>query len=765
LKAETTGTDPAALDSFESPDAAQGGNPLDDYTNGEYVGGSLAPENELDPNGMYELDNFIPTVDEVILQRPEAINHLDILDKKYGQSMDDLTALKKGYQDAINSGQLSKEEAESLVMKMELIDAAKAKGETQRARCAELATGLAAEYLEEMRTCSLIGPDQWLGRPHEEGSYYKHIRDDGTEIWLDHTGKPAILPIIDPDYQASITSSNTMVIADEWDTLGSHYPSGSVDRTITFNGEGALSNDNFFGCPISMGIPRAFWVHKAEDASDGMGNNYATKGPNGEFKADIYDQWSADGMTQLTPEDMSQYMQVKVTKVEIVSEPLDYLVEGNDDELVYDHYVVYKNGENVLARVRIVGQGGSIDSGAKTLIKPNGGGDERYYTAASSLGFEIVGDNLDVEVDAHDFISTCRHVVDPGKFIAATGIEKPTDEQAKRAFNENIGFFTDKSWNISQWDPEGQVWQNSVDGPIPNFDSGTYEYGDNYNDRYLSLNQEVSEESPVDCYQTGIFMTGVRGKIHGSNQSDVIMCHGANDFSDYDKENIPGDDQNRVPGDAFYDNMVNGNGGNNVFVGGRGNNIVNSVTFAWLKDGGHDDENWIDFPKRPGGNGYDVENLPNQKCFFHGEGGTNNIHNPLEYDNSEDMGEDPDGGDEGKFIDANATDDYYECTSGNMNFGDKDDPNIDGNAHGICSFDEGTIQGLWDTIEPEWDDAINSVPGAEYLDEISEEWMSMFQDGDGNSYSDTVKEEMDGFFDEAFNGLDESFDFDTETEF
>ena len=92
-----------------------------------------------------------------------------------------------------------------------------------------------------------------------------------------------------------------------------------------------------------------------------------------------------------------------------------------------------------------------------------------------------------------------------------------------------------------------------------------------------------------------------------------------------------------------------------------------------------------------------------------------------------------------------------------MNFGNENDSNLDGIAHGACNFDDTALKQNWDLVVTEWEDAILAVPGAEYLDEISEEWSTMF-DENGESELD---EEMNSFFDEAFNGLDESFDFDT----
>ncbi|MBN1282305.1 MAG: hypothetical protein JXA24_00850, partial [Proteobacteria bacterium] len=656
-KAETVDAESAIEDMFETGStgsSSQGSSALDDYTMGEISGGSYVQQEGAE--GAQWLLDFPPTLEEIVMNNETAINYLDLVEKKFIAAIEDLAALKKSYQDALSSGQISADEAKSLTAKLGLIDKASSKAEAQLDKCRELATGRTLTFMDEQRSCKDLNNDKWIGRPYQEGSIYIHEKSNGNIVYLDNTGKPVRLPIIDPDYQAQITTDGSLAVLDPSQVMAMEYR-GSTDLILGLTKASLKDNGHEFGCPISLNMPRYFWVKRDPEGVYGEEWALNPSSDNSEFKMELYDQWN--GTTQLTPPDISEYMQVSVTDIVLESIALPAHVSGDSQQAVYDQYVTFQHGDDVIARIQITGFQTSDNLPSATMLS-----NDVNFVAASSVGFELHGDNQVAHVDASKFKSTCRHITPD--LASKLGIKSPEDS-ADLAFDENIGFFTDKDWNIKQWDALDEAWE---DGPVPDFDSGSYAYG-NYNDRYMSETQFPGDSIPYSSYRTGVFISGVRGHIQGSTQNDVIVTCGANDLSDYEKQHLPIEEQMRTKDDPFYTNYIDStSGGNDVAIVGGGDNLVNGATFVWVKDSGRKDENYINFPEPdlPEG-GRDVYNLPNHKCFFYGKGnGTHYIYNPIDWSETmygetiEDENEVVPIGEQ--FEEGFNTDDYYSWTSG-----------------------------------------------------------------------------------------------------
>ncbi|MFA4973725.1 MAG: hypothetical protein WC683_14030 [bacterium] len=753
-KAETVDTDTSSEDVYESDSSSSStdsSSALDDYTMGEIENGAYtAPDGT---EGAEWLANFPPTVEEICMNNENAINYLDLVEKKYAAAVSDLATLKEEYEKSLASGTLTAEEAKSLTAKLALIDAASSKAKAQVEQCRNLATDRSATFMDEARCCQDLNNDKWIGRPFKEGSIYIHENSDGTIVYVDCNGKPTTLPIADPDYQASLTTGDSL-FASDFPPMTDAYP-GSTDRVLTFN-EASLSNTNEFGCPISMNIPRYFWVRR--DPENPLGTDYAlTDDASGnQFKMELYDQW--DGATQLTPPDLSEWMQVAVTDVVVESEPLAECVGSDPSQLVYDHYVTYYGGENgtdVVARVQITGcQRDNYETDTPNSVTTTLSNDV-LVIAASSVGFELHGDNQNVAIDCSTFKSTCRHVVENLHDVLGIGNCPSSDDgSAKRSWNDNIGFFENKTWTTDIWDANEKVEDGEwVDATVPDWNGGdAYSYGD-CNDRYMPVGDDNLYDKGValSTIRTGVFISGVRGKITGTEYNDVIATCGANDFSEYDKDHLPEDAQVRTADQGLYKNFIDSWGGNDIAIVGSGDNYVKDATFVYIKDSERGDLNQITFPERPTiENGYKDEDRPNQKCFFYGKGrGESWVYNPIEGQTLDDQViKDGDGaGVVGAFDEGYATDDYYNWDSGTAAFGNQYDKGIKNNA-AHADFDATAFSQNWSEDVGDWEDDLYAVPSEDDMDLSELNW------DDLSGQQSELDAEMNSFFDEAFGGLE-----------
>jgi len=759
-KNQTTGTDAAAQsieDSFESPlddpsstesDGSNGtGSPLDDYTMGEIEGGSYVSTPGAE--GAEWLTDFPPTVEEVIMNNENAINYMDILERKYLTANEDLAELKKSYEDALASGTLTTVEAQGMSSKIALINEAMSKAEAQLDKCRELATTRAGEFIDEMRACKDLNNDGWIGRPYQSGSVYQHENADGSITYLDSEGKPTTLPIMDPDYQASVVNDDSLQVLDPSQAMQHKYGS-TTDLVLGLTKSALTGNDHRFGCPIEVNIPRYFWVKR--DPEKTMGKDYLVNCPEDsiDMKMELYDEW--DGTTQLTPPDLSEYMQVSVTDVIVESVELPAHVGSDPEAKVYDQYIIFKNGTDTISRIQITGFRTADPMPVATPLS-----NDVNFVAASSVGLGLVGDNQNVRIDCGSMKSTARHVY--SNMASDLGITHAANTDSERAFDENIGFFSQKDWRTTYWDPVDEEWKNGHD---PTFNEGTYQYGD-YSDRYVSINDRPPDEEQYSAYQTGVFISGVRGDITGTEYNDVIETCGANDMSDYERERLPDDQKVRRPGDPFYANRVVSGGGNDVVVAGQGDNFIDGATFVWIRNNTYEDNNYINFPLVDQVTGYDAERVGNQKCYLHVEGGTNYVYNPQEASDSleaELLGLDTDGDDEADpegmadAIDEGLNhDDYYERTgSAEVLFANAQDKNIEfTHNESYAGHDDKLLGQTWsdeEIYQAAWEQALYSTPGEGDYDGEAQEYFDELLPSQSE-----IDEEMNGFFDEWFGDI------------
>ncbi len=749
-KSDSVDADTSSEDVYESDSSTSStdsSSALDDYTMGEIENGAYTAVDGTE--GAEWLANFPPTVEEICLNNENAINYLDLVEKKYVAAVSDLATLKEEYEKSLASGTLTAEEAKSLTAKLALIDAASSKAQAQVEQCRNLATDRAATFMDEARCCQDLNNDKWIGRPFDEGSIYIHENSDGTIVYVDYQGKPTTLPIADPDYQACVTTGDSL-FASDFPPMTNAYP-GSTDRVLTFN-EDSLQNTNEFGCPISMNIPRYFWVKR--DPESTYGANYAIdpSSENGEFKMQLYDQW--DGATQLTPPDLSEWMQVAVTDVVVESEPLAECVGSDPSLLVYDHYITYLGGESgtdVIARIQITGAQSDGTPNPVTTTLSN----DIPVIAASSVGFELHGDNQNVAIDCSGFKSTCRHVVENLHDVLGIGNCPSSDDgSAERSWNDNIGFFENKTWTTEKWDANADVEDGEwVDAEVPDWNGDdAYAYGA-FNDRYMNAAEDDLYDKGVafSTIRTGVFISGVRGKITGTEYNDVIATCGANDFSEYDKEHLPEEAQIRTADQGFHRNFIDSWGGNDTVIVGTGDNYVKNATFYYCKDSERDDLNQVTFPERPGiEDGYKDEDRPNQKCFFYSKGrGESWVYNPIEGQTLDDqvIKDEDDVPVTGAFDEGYATDDYYNWDAGTVAFGNQYDKNIQKQAANT-DFDATAFTQNWSEDVGVWEDELYAVPSEDDMDLSELNWDEL------SGQQSELDAEMNSFFDEAFGGLE-----------
>ncbi|MFA4874272.1 MAG: hypothetical protein WC956_04155 [bacterium] len=689
-KAQTTGTDSSSA--------------LDDY-NLTGTPGADAPDNSMDA----WLSTFPPTLAELIAAKPDIINYLDQAAKKYELAIVDLNTLLKQIDDALASGTLNAAEAQSLTKRRPLAVQSIAKCNEQRVEISKQADKQQATWIQEQKSCKDLNNDHWIGRPNVGGSYYVHTNDDGTEVLVDPISKKAVPPpIIDPEYVPELFASDTMEKITKDQAFGT--PKDDAELYLKLKESALQNNNNNFGAPIDIGVPESIWVKR--DPEGFADSKAAMDYKDGHQVMQPAEFTANGGIKQNVPDDLSQYVQVQVAKVVVKSEEIGSL-SGHPEAKLYNTIVEFQDKDhNIIMRIRIDGFEGS--GPAATMLDSG-----KSYVALSSVGFAMHGMSLNGEgqrvspviVDASKYISTGRHILtDTSALGNMTG---PGTDQGDRAFNENIGQFTQKSYVSTKWDATKQEW---VEEDPKDFDTGEYAYG-SYTDRYLGPEDKPPEGSPLKTYATGIFLTGLRGDIKGSEANDLIMTSGVDEFSQYAKDHMPKNLEEMGYDQPMYNNFVDTKTGNDFVVFGKGNNYIQGASAVWGKGLSDDDQNFIllrNQPGKTGGVGTSAKS-PNVKNFVHVEGGNTAIYNPdenkiqdtLKKDTTEQItAEDP-----------AMHDDYYEIVGGGTarygNPGDYDvtDGSPEAHSGSDLEFDiDNGIMGPWTDAHKEWEDEFTKVP-------------------------------------------------------
>ncbi|MFH0800675.1 MAG: hypothetical protein V2A66_10935 [Pseudomonadota bacterium] len=730
-----------------SSDAWNGNaDPVDDYTFGDIKGGAI--QNNAD-NASIWLASFPPTLEEIITGNRNAANSLDLVMQRYQKAQADLTTLRDSYQTALASASTTTEEKASLNTKIGLIGQALLKCDQEMKKVTKMASGQSKTYMEEMAG-GPNGPvdlnnDGWIGRPGDPNSLGVVHKSDGTTVYIDPASKRAIPnPWTNPSYKPYLTKDGYLEVIDKKDSIKSSDEE-YVDLYLRLT-EDALKNfsaDNIYKTPIGLNIPQSVWVERIDN-----GTTTSTGAAPIQYKLDskdtneekmIPEKWITNGgLHQEVPSDLSKYVQVQVTDVNIISEDSGLKDNNDPPNILYNTIVEMKNNQTVIARLQIEGfyTKGSIPTAATTA-----GGN---YVAASSVGIGIYGSGRvdPVKVDASQYKSTGRHVVE-GDVWTKMGIKKPGDNgRGDAAHDENTGAFS--------------------------ADNSNYDYS-SYHDVYVPISDKVDNGDPTNSdpkkqallsNRTGIFVQGLRGEITGTTANDVIWTTDVNVLSDDVKRDMPADHKAIKKDDAFYSNIVEAGKGNNIVVAGKGDNFIFNATLAWVA-GGSNDTNIITTPELYA-SGSDGKST-NAKGFVHVRGGKKNyIINPDETDTvrqqavadavTGDKGNKPDEARQAaamKKYQESYRNDYYEVVEGAAYYEDPEDPDIaiagDGSA-GLILKD--ALQAR-DEAQTKWENELYKVPEADETQPVT--------DWDGLKSTTDLATEMNSFFNEMFGEADDLF--------
>ncbi|NLD27283.1 MAG: hypothetical protein GX659_00560 [Myxococcales bacterium] len=645
-------------------------NPLDDYTCGDISNGQVSSDPSAD--SLDWLASAPPTLNDLLAKDERAVAYLDIAKAKYEKFISDMETLKASYKQALDSGTLGASEIALISKRMELVNAAIGRGNQEIENTKKMEMTLDANYKNELVNGKDLNNDGWIGKPFQAGSYIVQKNDDGTTTLVDPVTKKAIqCPFFDPEYKPMLASENSAVkMVDISDVYGSDNASGEITKDskgnyVRENGNFDLcmeidpskldkTSGNYLGAAVDIGIPQTIWV-KRDPESKRDSFSYIKDG-DGSLKMEAYDKWNADGgIHQEVPGNISKYMQVEITEAFLTSHDSGVTdLSGNN---LYYHILELRNGMDVVARIRI---GGKMEKSAISAKCMNGD-----YTAASSASIALNGSmrTRPVKIDAGQFISTCRHQIDEGKLIDELGIKKPAASDktnADMAFMETLGAFTGTSQVAKTFDPTKNEW-------VDNTETG-YNFTDFYttgiSDCYVPESTLPTKEDPLRSFQTGVIMYDVRGAITGSNYNDIIKTLGANEYTKYAEGQIPEDLRNLRPGDAFWNNVVEANGGNSIVVAGKGNNTITNASLVWIDaQGSNNCTNIVQIPSLHSAER--GEKGSNPKAYVKIIGGTEAyISNPEEYNSANHANDKPENGEAEYDRWKNSyDDDFFDVTS------------------------------------------------------------------------------------------------------
>lgn len=745
------------LDGSTTPETSGSGTVLDQYM----VGSDPIAD---DAGGATWLQDFPPTLEEIIAGNENAINYLDIVVQRYEKALNDLASLKQTYKQSQQSGQLTDTEAATISERLTLIENAMARCSVEIDKCTAKASDQEKLYLEEFRSMKDLDNNGWIGRVATKGSLYIKTDDEGFPVYYDWSTKRAIpCPIRDPDYQAEIFKGDGLVQCTD-------SPNGQKSEQITdmymqlTNEAFQTAGSNTFGCPIDIGVPEYFWVEKDPNGTGEQNWKYVRDDKNCEEKMKIYDQWESSGLKQKVPEDRSRYVQVKVTNVTVRSE--SYGMTDKDGNPLYTTIIEFKNDANVICRIQIEGFEPEAGTTNPCATETNIGDETKQFVSASTAGiaFHDADRASPLVVDASQYKSTGRHVFDPIQDDSFNIIQGPQNQRGTRAFVENMSAFSKQhsyyEWNNAPPTQGGQTW-----GDAPkqkDFDSSSDPncYG-SFSDRYVSASESAHlDQIDKGCsdgprnfqtYRTGIFLKGLRGEITGSQYNDMIMTRGVNDYSEYAVNHLPKKLRELSQGDELYNNFIDGTGGNDVVIAGQGNNFIKNSTMVWIHDSLSNDQNYVSFPETPTAskNSGNQKASPNQKNFFHSDGGSNVVAMPIEANISEDTA--GNNTNDATKNDGSYEDDWYEVLSGSVEYGISGDTDLDV-ADSMHTHNQAfTATRVEDAIKDYKEgflDAINEVPTQdEEADSIN--W------DDVEGQQNELNSEMNSFFDEMFGENEE----------
>jgi hypothetical protein len=236
----------------------------------------------------------------------------------------------------------------------------------------------------------------------------------------------------------------------------------------------------------------------------------------------------------------------------------------------------------------------------------------------------------------------------------------------------------------------------------------------------------------------------MRGAIIGSKDNDIIKTLGANEYTKYAEEHIPKDLRNLRQGDAFWNNVVQANGGNSIVVAGRGDNTITDASLVWIDaNGSNTCTNIVQIKKSPNPKAY-VKIVGGQEAYISNPEEYNyaNYRNdqlengPSEYERWENSYDDD-------FFDVNSSQIFFLTDIKDKEWGDRTKP-TPGNQVPDMNMVNSKVHEAIDKIETELNKEadINS-------DILEASWENVMAE------KTTLDDEMNGFFSKMFGEMRE----------
>lgn len=727
FKIETV--DPSAGSAGSDPAATDVSTDLDEIF-GDPTGSTTGTTDEwmvtsdVTDSAMSTLSDYPPTLDYVLAQNEAAVRYLDVIKERYITTKEGLIALRDNYQS--NVGRVTSEEAVLLAKKIELVNRAIMKCEQEIEACARMIGEVGNTYEQEMSAGKDLNGDGWIGRPGSNNAL-KVIYNDGKPYFMDSNGNMVTNPFMDPDYEAEVLTGDAVSLLDPEDTVNGPIGYGAEDATeadLYFRlNEPQRNYEGKFNTPINIGVVEYIWVPREGDswnpALDDDADTLKYK-----FDADLW-----EGGVQKVPENKGDYVQVRVAEVVVSSEEVPGIT-ASDGGKIYNTIVEFKDAEGtVLVSLRIEGR---FMDGPMATSTTSGS-----YWAASSAGIGFYGANRASPIifDASGYHSTTRHIVSD----LSSKLDIPNQSEA--AFQENMALFEGADFTTTYWQIEGDKtsatgdWADSVH---------SLDYGDGYSDTYIAEGTETTETDSFECFQTGVFVTGLRGSFTGSNANDVFDIPDVNFTNDYIEEHTPEGAEPIRPDDPLYTSTVDGNGGSNIVRSGKGSLLADEVSFVWA-DATRNDEVIIRESykylshREAAGSSPEVASkiLADSKNYFNaGNAGNATLYNgSAEKEKSEDVG---------AFWDGYAND-YYE---GFTAAADREDDDIQGVRPSQAGGDD-EFNGAWNDFDQGLQDAILGYGASDEEFDAPTQWQSEY------GYAAEQDAEMDTFFGDMFGDLNE----------
>lgn len=732
-----------------APDGPQNGNPVNDYMFGEISGDVIADDGSGSSVAAW-LTNFPPSLEEIVAGNENALNYLDLVLARYDKAKVDLVAIQQAIEAEKASGTASPARIEEINAQLALIGTALARCDKEIEKVGQQSAKMDNVYLDEMRFMKDINGDNWVGRPYASGSYYVKYDDDGKAVFYDPKTRRAIpTPFLDPDYECSLLKKGdgiSMIPPEEAHSAGSKDPNVEGEPSdinlklsadaLTATG-GGENDPNIFQSTLDFTIPEAVWVERDIDSAGQHPYKEDFRQGTGEPMMKMLG-WTYDdtkGLHQDTATmDRSQYMQAHVDSVKVRSFESGYK-DANGNPL-YDTVIELYNGDcdggTLIGRIRIEGfeTDNSGIPAATNFLMADGSTSSNSYVAASSVSLSLNGDlrSSPVKIDAGAYKSTCRHGISGiEEMLQKQGVSRPGDGgDGDASFDYNIGAFSDTGGgNYVSPDPA------------------------TYRDVYVSIKDtKTAVTDPLLGNATGIAIRGVRGDITGTAYNDFVITTGVNELNAYAQEHMPPNSKSIAKGDPFYSNSVKLQGGNDIWIGGRGDNYVKGATFAWVRESNSSDTNYIAMQTNVSDQTEtDLKTRSkNPRNFAHSYGGTTYLINPEEISETELTGE---TSDQVKEDVRKATDDDYYDIRGEFKATNPDETSdfvmTPGDACGGLEFFESSEK----TGMEEWFNELMKVPSPD-------EELAQLGEDELNGQKTILDDEMNSFFGTMFGEAQET---------